>query len=570
MEKNNGKTTVIMPESDIFEAEKRAIRFMTKDGELCKIVADDDSEPKPVCANIDVLADARDWQANGWSKLIRFKDRDDNEKRVLLPNRLFASRDGHEVIELLYDKGLTIKSQKLTIEYLRECKTKRRALIVDCTGWHDNKYIFSNSEILGETDEMVYYDGDSGTDFDCAGTLDDWRENIGEYCVGNSRLMLAVCTAFASTLLNIVGQDNGGFHFVGKSQTGKSTALKVACSVFGGKDYSKQWRATDNGLEGLASQRNDALLVLDEIGQMGDGAKVGEVVYMLGNTKGKARANRNGDLRKPKQWTLLFLSSGEKTLSDCMTEARKQLKAGQAVRMLDIPVNQQYGLFDELHDKKDGAELSNHLKEKVLKYYGTPARAFINAIIKEGKDVVKQDFDEKYDKWTTEYLSKQEEVSGQVESAFKRFALAAYAGEYATANNLTGWQQGAALSGCLRCFFDWIGQRGGYGDQEDNALLAQVKMYFEQNGNSQFRDDKTVDARVINMAGDKEKIGDETKYYVFTETFNKKICAGFNPKQARSVLYAKGWLDYEDSKQKNINGNTRFYVFNSKMFESEL
>jgi hypothetical protein len=72
------------------------------------------------------------------------------------------------------------------------------------------------------------------------------------------------------------------------------------------------------------------------------------------------------------------------------------------------------------------------------------------------------------------------------------------------------------------------------------------------------------------MAGYKEKIGDETKYYVFTETFNEKICAGFNPKQARCVLYAKGWLDYEDSKQKKINVNTRFYVFNSKMFESEL
>jgi putative DNA primase/helicase len=556
-------------DNDIFEAEKRAIGFMTKAGELCKI-ADDDSEPKPVCSNIDVLADARDWQANGWSKLIQFKDRDGNEKRVLLPNRLFASRDGREVTELLYDKGLTIQKPKLTIEYLRECETKRRALIVNCTGWNDNKYIFSNSEILGETDEMVYYDGDSSTDFDCAGTLDDWRDNIGKYCAGNSRLILAVCTAFASTLLNIIGQDNGGFHFVGKSQTGKSTALKVACSVFGGKDYIKQWRATDNGLEGTASNRNDALLVLDEIGQMDDGAKIGEVVYMLGNNKGKARANRNGDLRAPKQFTLLFLSSGEKTLSDCMTEARKTLKAGQAVRMLDIPVNQKNGLFDELHDKKDGAELSNYLKEQVLKYYGTPARAFINAIIKDGKDTVKQDFKEKQSEWTTEYLKKQKDVSGQVNSAFMRFALAAYAGEYATANNLTGWQQGEALSGCLRCFDDWIEQRGGFGDQENDALLAQVKMYFEQNGSSQFDDVKTVDAKVINRAGYKEKISDETKYYVFTETFNKKICAGFNPKQARSVLYKKGWLDYEDSKQKNINGNKRFYVFNSKMFESEL
>lgn len=103
--------------------------------------------------------------------------------------------------------------------------------------------------------------------------------------------MFAISVAFAGTLAGITGEDSGGFHLRGKSSTGKSTALKVAASVWGHPaTYVRQWRATSNGLEGLAAlHADDGLLILDELEQV-DPKEAGEVAYMLGNGQGKARA----------------------------------------------------------------------------------------------------------------------------------------------------------------------------------------------------------------------------------------------------------------------------------------
>src|ERR1017187_7194055 len=66
------------------------------------------------------------------------------------------------------------------------------------------------------------------------GTLEQWIEQIGRLCIGNSRLMFAVALAFAGFLLRIIEQESGGFHFQGLSSIGKTTLLRVAGSVLGG------------------------------------------------------------------------------------------------------------------------------------------------------------------------------------------------------------------------------------------------------------------------------------------------------------------------------------------------
>jgi len=99
--------------------------------------------------------------------------------------------------------------------------------------------------------------------------MDEWRDTIGQLSSGNSRLMFAISTAFAPTLAKLVGEDSGGFHFRGASSSGKTTALKVAASVWGKPDvYCRLWRSTTNGLEGLAALHNDGLLILDELSQI--------------------------------------------------------------------------------------------------------------------------------------------------------------------------------------------------------------------------------------------------------------------------------------------------------------
>jgi uncharacterized protein (DUF927 family) len=54
-------------------------------------------------------------------------------------------------------------------------------------------------------------------------------------------------------LASLVGEDSGGFHLRGASSSGKTTALNAAASVWGDPDnYTRLWRSTVNGLEGLA------------------------------------------------------------------------------------------------------------------------------------------------------------------------------------------------------------------------------------------------------------------------------------------------------------------------------
>ena len=81
------------------------------------------------------------------------------------------------------------------------------------TGWHGDVYVLQD-EVIGDGAEAVILQTASvqGKDFRVAGTLDDWQEQIGRYCVGNSRVAFAVSLAFAAPLLRLVGMDGGGYH----------------------------------------------------------------------------------------------------------------------------------------------------------------------------------------------------------------------------------------------------------------------------------------------------------------------------------------------------------------------
>jgi putative DNA primase/helicase len=189
--------------------------------------------------------------------------------------------------------------------------------------------------------------------FRCKGTLCEWQDAIARYAIGNSRLAFALSAAFGAALVNPCDAESGGLHFRGASSMGKTTALEVAGSVWGGGEpggYWRSWRATSNGLEGVALGHCDTLLCLDEIAQI-TARDAGEVAYMLANGSGKSRSARDGSGRRAARWRLLFLSSGEIGLAEKLSEdgRGRQLSAGQQVRIVDIPADAGAGLgiFEE-------------------------------------------------------------------------------------------------------------------------------------------------------------------------------------------------------------------------------
>jgi putative DNA primase/helicase len=75
--------------------------------------------------------------------------------------------------------------------------------------------------------------------------------------------------------------------------------------------------------------------MLDELSQV-QPREAGEIAYMLANGSGKLRANIKGEAREKATWRLLFLSSGEVTLAEHMTEGGKKARAGMEIRLVDI------------------------------------------------------------------------------------------------------------------------------------------------------------------------------------------------------------------------------------------
>jgi len=228
-----------------------------------------------------------------------------------------------------------------------------------------------------------------------AGTLESWQQNVALQAIGNSRLVPALSASFAGPLVGACAMEGGGIHFKGASSTGKSTALHVAGSVWGGGDangYVRSWRSTANGLEGVSLAHCDTLLCLDELSQLA-AKDAGEAAYMLANGSGKSRSTRDGSARRAAKWRVLFLSSGEIGLSDKVAEdgRGKRLAAGQQIRIVDISADAGagMGMFEELHGFASADALAIHLKTATQQHYGVASRQYLAAIVPEIDEIRK-------------------------------------------------------------------------------------------------------------------------------------------------------------------------------------
>src|SRR5262249_38456983 len=146
-----------------------------------------------------------------------------------------------------------------------------------------------------------------------------------------------------------------------QSSKGKTTLLQMAASVWGRggtPGYVRSWRATANGLEGAAASATDTALILDELSVV-EARDAAAAIYGLANGSGKARAGRDGSLREPRSWRVLFISSGEVPVDAKLIEDRgRKSRAGQLVRMLDIPASRAFGVFDHAGPDGDAAAVA--------------------------------------------------------------------------------------------------------------------------------------------------------------------------------------------------------------------
>ena len=267
---------------------------------------------------------------------------------------------------------------------------------------------------------------------------------------------------------------------------------------------------------------------------------------MLGNGRGKARADRKGNTRATKHWRCTILSSGEQSIEDKLRSEGKRIRAGQAVRLIDIPADAGFGMgmFEKLHEYTMPKAFADALRNETATHYGHAAVEFIRKLIAMygNLDTIHQAVSQ-----TAKVLAGPE-TSEQMQRVSTRFALCTVAGELAIVLGILPWQSGSAETAVRTCFEAWLANRGGEGATEDMQLIQQVMFFFEQHGESRFSP-LTPDGNPLlssgvhpNRAGFKEMKDDCTYYYVLPESFRGEVCKGFNPIQAARLLRDMGIL----------------------------
>ena len=516
-----------------------------------------------VCSPIEVLAYSRNENSEDWGRLIQFADSDGHIHKFSIAMELLAG-DCNEFYALLLSKGFHFNPQRSfknkLLVYLQQIKVEQRVQCISRIGWYGNYFVLPNEVIPYSKEICLQTENHNFAGFKKSGTLEQWQQKVALPCRNNSRLIFALACAFAAPMLPLIKAESGGFNFKGASSIGKSTALMVAASVWGGDKYIQQWKATGNALEAVAEAYNNTLLCLDELGQI-DGKEAGEIIYMLANGAGKNRLKAKGGLRKKAEWNLLILSTGEISLTDKVNEAGKRTQAGMLNRMVDIPADagKGYRLFETLNGYQDGNLLANDLKENSRKYFGTAICAFIPHLInfREELSAVIKDIQNDFLK---ENISSS--ADGQIKRVAQRFGLVAAAGELAIKLNILPFDLGQALRATRQCFQAWIDDRGTTEGYEIEEGIKQVQAFFEAHHSSRFAlmdSDKNFlpEQKIINQVGFKRKTqGDVYEFFVFPQIFIKEICKGFSHQEICKELVARGFL---------IRGGENQFVKNQRL-----
>ncbi|WP_321532551.1 DUF927 domain-containing protein [uncultured Desulfuromonas sp.] len=543
-------------------------RYIVKlDGVYMQVENKDDTvEEVYFCTRLAPVGIARSSNGDNFTLVLELTDLDRQKKTWVLSQEQIYKSGGEEArIQFVNLGGCFAPNTRersqfvdLMKSFCRQSGTLPRITLADRSGWinKDQHYAYVMPEdtigALGEENVLLPNPGDGAPNYSMSGTLDQWRQQIGRLCVGNSRLVFAVSLPLAGALLAPTGVEGGGFNIIGNSGDGKTTTMHVAASATGPpRQQIKTCDNTANAFESTAAQHNDACLLMDELGQAPP-EQIGQIVYKLAGGVGRGRADQHGNARTRRQWKISFLTTGETDLGTMLASVGKRSFAGQELRLADIPADadRDMGVFEKLHELESPAKLADHLKAASSQFHGSLFNAYITKLVDEMNNPEQRAARLGWISEAQQHFAQAiipAAASGQVHRVASRFALVAVGGELATLYGLTGWRAGEAMDAAMICFEAWLQRRGTAGQAEVEQFLRQVSAFFELHGESRFTLMGRKNKPTVNRAGFRNNVAEfsaeeEYEYFVFPSAYNDEICKGFDPRWCTQVLIEKGLL----------------------------
>ncbi|HBX2866023.1 TPA: DUF927 domain-containing protein, partial [Klebsiella pneumoniae] len=329
-----------------------------------------------LCSPLEVVGTGRDdkdqyliirWQAFGVSALTT----------AAIPLADIGEREGWRTLKA-GGINVTTKSSLRAIlaDWLQRSGARELWRVAHATGWQCGAYIMPDGEVIGTPEHPVLFNGRSSAaaGYTVKGTAEDWRGSVAHLVAGNYSMMTATAAALAAPLIGLAGADGFGIHFYEQSSAGKTTTANVASSLYGNPDLLRlTWYGTALGLANEAAAHNDGLMPLDEVGQGSDPVSVSQSAYALFNGVGKLQGAKEGGNRDLKRWRTVAISTGEMDLETFIAGAGRRTKAGQLVRLLNIPLSKAV----HFHEHRNGKQHADALKEAYQHHHGAAGRLWI-------------------------------------------------------------------------------------------------------------------------------------------------------------------------------------------------
>lgn len=535
-----------------------------------------------LCSHIELVDICRDGDGTSWSRRFRVRQLDGKERLVTIKMAWLAGY-GDELRRHLLEHGARLEPSKEARTKLLELMT--RATVPALTqiavrlGWNDGRFLLPE-QVYGAKGETYIFGPATAVPhrFYRQRSFTAWKTDIAALAVGNSRLAMAISLAFAGPLLLPLSHEGGGINLFGTTSTGKTSVAMAAGSVWGGggpSGYASSWRATANGLEGLAAVHCDGFVVLDELSQI-EPHEAAKAIYTLPNGHGKHRAGRSGEARRPAEWRVMMLSTAELTIAEKLQEGRIRVRGGQEVRLLDVPADAGKGLgvFEELHGFDNPGAFADHLKVASTTHYGHAIDAFLDRLVKDSKAIPRVRL--MIDRFVADHCPSN--ANSQVRRAYGRFGLIAAAGELATEYNVLPWPKGEATRGVVQCAAAWLSDRGGSLGSEQLRGRRNVADFMAANEVGRFVPWKDRGARVNNRAGF-IRMEDGRKEFLFHRKAFEEACGGINYRIVARELIRLGVMRHnsgrltlkvklsESSDGERTSGGRDFYVVTDGIFE---
>jgi putative DNA primase/helicase len=422
------------------------------------------------CSAFRVKALVRSQTTQNWSRLVELLNPIGELVECTIPEGKLTGKP-REAIALLSDRGLKVFNDQYIRRVLHivgnwPVKPEAHLTQVEQIGWvpeHD-AFILTSGRVLGKPDAGPRYCFSGTQAGKEIGDLDSWRKGVASLAVGNPNLIFAISLGFSTALMPFTDLNTTIFHLFGRTTKGKTRVLRAALSVWprvGTKE--KTWEGTANGLEGEIAKSHSTLMGLDEL-RADATPDLPAIIYKFANGSTKARGKKEGGVQDRASWNTAVLSTGEQSFVEAIKSLRTLPTGGQGVRMLDIPAEGEFGVFDALHSCETSDDFVRALDKAVKQSSGPAGAAFVDRLLRVSTD----ELEERIEKSSRSCgLSLQQHLgivagddkTAEIRRVIASFALVAAAGEWAGNFDLTGWEKGMALHAVQVIAARWLEAR---------------------------------------------------------------------------------------------------------------